>query len=184
VLLNVENCSEAEVAVLRTLAARGVKLAAFCGAEKVPASVAALFGVKADGAPLSGPGRPLIRDKVVTLGHGTVFVPVDVAQLFAAEARGLGPLLRRELDIPIAFPDGTTGYGFTSNGRSFLVVEDWREQGRTVSVRLRAKAGAKQLHAIDANDHRPLSTKREGADWLIQLPLRPGDAALVAFEEL
>jgi len=40
------------------------------------------------------------------------------------------------------------------------------------------------LRAADTNDHRALITKRDGADWTIELPLRPGDAALVALEEL
>ena len=43
---------------------------------------------------------------------------------------------------------------------------------------------AGSAHAVDVNDHRPLAVRRDGADWVIELPLRPGDAALVCVEEV
>jgi hypothetical protein len=184
VLLNVEDFSDAEMAALKKLSARGVKLAAFCGAEKVPPAVAAFFGVNADGLPPKDAKVSSIAGKPIVSEDGKMFVRFSAAQLTAADAREIARLLREQLEIPITFPAGTTGYGFVSNGRSFIVVEDWLEQGRTVLLRVRAKAGAKELRAADANDHRGLITKRDGADWTIELPLRPGDAALVAFEEL
>ena len=184
VLVNAENLSAPELAALQNLAARGVRIAALCGAEKVPAGLAAIFGVKADGSPAAGAKVGEVAGKPVVAQGGYLFVPLAATQLTGADARALAPLLRERLALPIAFPAGTSGYGFTSNGRGFIVVEDWLEQGRTVAVRLRAKPGAKELRAADANDHRPLTAQRDGADWLIELPLRPGDAALVAFEEL
>ncbi len=184
VLVNAEHLSAAELAALRKLTARGVRIAALCGVEKVPAGVAEIFGVKADGSPATGAKVGEIGSKPVVAQGGCLFIPLASTQLTAADARALAPLLRERLALPITYPAGTSGYGFTSNGRGFIVVEDWLEQGRTVSVRLRAKSGATGLHAADANDHRPLTAKRDGADWLIEIPLRPGDAALVAFEEL
>ena len=172
------------MAALKKLSARGVKLAAFCGAEKVPPAVAAFFGVNADGLPPEDAKVSSIAGKPIVSEDGKMFVRFSAARLTAADAREIARLLREQLVIPITFPAGTTGYGFESNGRSFIVVEDWLEQGRTVLLRVRAKAGAKGLRAADANDHRALLTKLDGADWTIELPLRPGDAALVAFEEL
>ena len=184
VLLNVEDFSEAEIASLRKLSARGVRIGSFCGADKLPPAVAEFFGVNADGTSGGGANIGEIGGKSIANKGGNIFVPVAPALLTAEDARRIGPLLRERLLIPVAFPTGTTGYGFTSNGRSFIVVEDWREEGRTVALRLRAKHGATSLRAVETNEHRPLTTRRDGADWIIELPLRPGDASLVAFEEL
>ena len=89
----------------------------------------------------------------------------------------------RVLFLPITFPTGTAGYGFTCQGLRCIVVEDWLEQGRTVSLRLRATPGMSAVHAVAVNDHLPLATRRDGDDWVIELPLRPGDGELVAIME-
>jgi hypothetical protein len=83
--------------------------------------------------------------------------------------------------LPLEFPAGAAGYGFTSQGLRYVVVEDWREQGRTVSVRVRA--AGRSAHAVDVNDNRPLTLQRAGDWWVIEAPLRPGDASLICIQE-
>ena len=99
----------------------------------------------------------------------------------ASESRTLAPLLMKQLDVPIEFSAGTAGYGFTSQGLKYIVLEDWLEQGRLVTVKVRASAGS--ASAVDVNDHRELVVHRDGPDWAIDVPMRPGDGTLIAVQE-
>jgi len=95
----------------------------------------------------------------------------------------LQPVLDRNLQLPIQFPAGTAGYGFTMRGQKYIEVEDWMEQGRTISLRLRTSPSATSAAACEVNDHQTLSVHRDGAYWSIDLPLRPGDGDLVCVQE-
>ena len=92
------------------------------------------------------------------------------------------PLLRRHLKQAFVFPAGTSGYAFRSNDRAFVVVEDYREEPRAGKLRVISQGRAKGLRAVDCNDHRSLKVEREGNDWLVALPIRPGDGLLVLIE--
>jgi hypothetical protein len=99
------------------------------------------------------------------------------------QARTVVPQLQKLLDMPLTLPSGTAGYGFRMSGTTFVVVEDWLEQGRTANVRLRASNHATRATACNVNDHVAVPVHRDGDDWVIAATLRPGDATLIALEE-
>lgn len=183
ILLNLTHYSDTQIATLEKLNARGVRLAAFIGDGKLSPRAAALFGVTPEGSLAGGLKVGAITAHPIVAYHDRLLIPLAAENLTGAEARTIAPLLQDALQLPITFPQGTAGYGFVSNGRRFIVVEDWREEGRTVILRLRVTPGMNSLHAASTNDHRALITRRAGADWLIEVPLRPGDGELVAVEE-
>lgn len=113
-----------------------------------------------------------------------LFVPLQRLPLTEREGEELAPLLKAHLNLPLRFQPGTAGYGFQSNGRSFIVVEDWREEGRIATVYLKVKAGVSGLRAASVNGHTPLKVSREEDEWAIEVPLRPGDAELICLEEV
>ena len=159
-ILNLSQATPPELAVLRRLAARGVRMAAFVGDRSLPAGAASLFA------------RP-----------NTLLIPGSITAFSASAAQALAPRLHRALRLPITYPAGTAGYGFTMQGKSFVEIEDWMEQGRVVSLRLRARRTARTARACEINDHQTLPVHRDGADWVISLPLRPGDGDVVCVEE-
>jgi hypothetical protein len=189
VVLDLCQLSASEVATLRKLHARGVRLAAFQGPGPLSLAAAELFGVRPDGQAAAGQRVALVATATPTPTQviataTTLLIDASADALTPAAAQDLVPPLRSVLQLPLDFPPGTAGYGFESQGQKYVVVEDWLEQGRTVSLRLRADPRAGSVHAVDVNDHRPLAVRRDGADWVIELPLRPGDAALVCVEEV
>ncbi len=185
VLANAERFSAAELTALRVYAARGGRIVAFAHVAKgLPVEVANVFGVNAAGKPVAGRKVGTFAGQDVTLNGTMLFVPLQRLPLTEREGEELAPILKAHLDLPLRFPSGTAGYGFRSNGRSFIVVEDWREEGRTVTVTLKAKAGVKELRAASVNEHAPLKVSREGGEWAIEIPLRPGDAELICLEEV
>jgi hypothetical protein len=159
IILNLEDFSAEEVAILAKLQARGVRMVALTEEKTLPAGAEELFQ-HANATILQMPGR-----------------------LSDAQARTALPQLQKLLDMPLLFPAGAAGYGFRMSGTSFLVVEDWLEQGRTASVRMRASNHASKATACNVNDHIALSVHRDGGDWIIEATLRPGDATLIALEE-
>ena len=122
-------------------------------------------------------GQPLI------VTPGTLFVATPAEDMTTEQSQALAGAMQPRMTLPITFPAGTAGYGFTSQGLRFIVVEDWLEEGRTVALKLRAVAGATAARAVDVNDHRSLAVRRDGDDWVIDLPVRPGDGTLIAVEE-
>lgn len=188
ILLDLNLFDEAEVATLKRLHERGVRLAAFQGQGLLSKAAAELFGVRPDGFPADGHKVAEIATSArvpaaVVKGTNTLLIAAAAESLTPAGAQALAPLFQAQLQLPLAFPVGTAGYGFVSQGQKYVVVEDWLEQGRTVQVRLRADPQAGKARAVDVNDHRPVEVRRDGADWLIELPLRPGDGALICVEE-
>lgn len=184
ILVNAGQFDIKEIAALRKLSERGGRIVAFAKAGKpLSPESAAFFGVGADGAPAAGKRVGEFAGRSMTAFGTTLFIPIERLPLNAREGQILAPLVKSHLQMPISFPVGSAGYGFKSNGRAFLVVEDWREVGRIETIRLRASRGATQLRAASVNDHTPLQVKREGDEWLIEVPLRPGDAQLICLEE-
>jgi hypothetical protein len=186
ILLNLQDFSDAEQNTVFQMAALGRPLVVFQGQGTTPlsAKAAAIFGVTTDGAIADGHAVAKIQDRAVVQKGNCLYVPVDPGKMSQEEANTLAPILQKALAQVITFPSGTTGYGFVSNGRNFVVVEDWREEGRVADLRVRADSHATALLAVDTNDGRPLSTVKDGENWVIHLPLRPGDASLVAFKEI
>ncbi len=171
VCLDVDGWSADERAQLRAWAARGVSLVLF---GKLPPDLTSLAegatpaGFSVDGMAVSSVGKRIL-------------VPASAATLAIPEANLLAALMQRVCDLPIAYPTGIAGYGFTMGRCRFITVEDWRERGGEVEVRLRAAGSAARATSLSA--HRPLALRREGRDWLITVPLRPADGELVLVEE-
>jgi len=183
VLLDLSGYSAEEIATITKLKARGVHLVAFKGEGNLSAEAAALFGVAPDGTPTKGQKVGNLEGHPIVSGANSLLIASSADELSVNAARSLAPLLKKALDIQISFPTGTAGYGFVSQGKKFIVVEDWREEGRNIEVRLRAATNSKTARAVDVNSHQNLVVRRDGADWVIQLPIRPGDGALVAIDE-
>lgn len=183
VLLDVNTFNAREIAAVAAAKARGSHVVAFQGEGPLSEAAAKIFGVSPDGSPTTGrkvgelDGRPLVAN------GDTLLIPGKSDSFSVPDGRSLAALMEKTLALPITFPRGTAGYGFVSQGRKFIVVEDWREEGRTVTLKVKAAPGATGAHAVNVNSHEPLAVRRDGADWSITLPLRPGDGTLVAVEE-
>jgi hypothetical protein len=65
----------------------------------------------------------------------------------------------------------------------FIILEDWREEGREVTLRVQAHTAAKSASACDVNEHAALSVRADGPLWAITVPLRPGDGTIIALTE-
>lgn len=158
ILFNPDAFNEEEVSSILRIHARGVPIAA-CGSLR------------------SGPALRL-RDV-----PGIFQIEKDPASLAQKAASQLASALHCALRLPIAFPSGTTGYGFLMGATKFIVLEDWQEEGREVVLLVEARNSAKTASACDVNEHRRLNVRAEGAMWAITVPLRPGDGTIIALTE-
>jgi hypothetical protein len=188
IIADLSTLNDAEIGALKNLVDAGTHLAAFQGAGPVSAAAQALFGVHPDGTSDGGEvvgqiNKPATTDKLSVIAHGaTLFIPGDANDVDADGMRVLAPLLSSNLNLPVQLPEGPAGYGFTDGNLSFIVVEDWLDQGRNVTIRLHAGAG-KSAQAVNVNDHQSLQVHRDKDDWVIDLPLRSGDGAVIALSE-
>jgi hypothetical protein len=158
ILVNPGMFSEAEVASIAKLHERGVRLAAFGGGDL-------------------GPAASLLKRP------GVVVLDGEAKTLTASAAVRLRPKIHAGLKLPIIFPEGTVGYGFKMGSTSFIVLEDWLEEGRETTLRVTATAGAKTARACNVNDHLNVPIRRDGDHWQLAVTLRPGDGTLFAIEE-
>jgi hypothetical protein len=110
-----------------------------------------------------------------------LYIPFSAESLTPQMSLQLTPILERWLDLPITFPAGTMGYGFLSGGRTMVVVVYWQEKAREIAVRIRASGAS--ARAVSLNDHASLPVRRDGGDWVVTLPIRPGDGDVVILEE-
>jgi hypothetical protein len=149
----------------------------------LPTALARSFGASPEGSTGATTNVGELAGQPLIATSGALFAATPLDEITTTEAQALAPILNKQLDLPINFPEGTAGYGFTSQGMKFIVVEDWLEQGRTAALRLRASKDASSARAAVVNDHRTLAVRREGPDWVIDLPIRPGDGTLVAVQE-
>ena len=158
VVVNPEELTERELVLLGQVADRGCRVAAFAVPEKLPETVRRFF---------EGPNR--------------VLVPFDLnKQTAAAFSKEVSDFCDKT-GMPIRFSRGLNGYGFVSNGRRFIVVEDYREDPRIGEVRLLRSSGT--CKAVELNGHTELKTHRDGAFWVIEVPVVPGTGCLLAVEE-
>jgi hypothetical protein len=160
ILVNLDAFNNAEIASIKKQLQRGIRVAAFADRARLKSSAAALF---------SYPNALLID-----------CAPQD---LDAGRAARLLPGLRDALQLPIRFPKGAAGYGFKMGKTTFIVVEDWLEQGRDVCVSVKATAKAAVARACNVNDHIGIPVRRDSEAWLLNVTLRPGDGVLIALEE-
>jgi hypothetical protein len=159
IVLNPEVFIEPEIATLERLQKQGVRMVAITEHMNLDSRLAHLF---------SAP---------------ETLIALDPRSLSPADARRLMPKLGRVLDVPLQFPEGVCGYGFSMSGMRFIVAEEWKNQGYVAQIRLRATQNATAARACGLNEHRALAVRRDGGDWLIEVPLRPGDAELIAVRE-
>ena len=160
ILLNIADFSPEEVEALKVLHTRGVRLAAFTDKASLSPLAADLFNKS-----------------------GTVLLEQNPASLMRPEALRAADQLRSALQIPITFPAGTAGYGFRSQGATFIVIEDWLEQARAVELHIEKSPGSTSASACNVNTHEQLAVRGEGSAWLIEVPLPSGDGLLIALKE-
>jgi hypothetical protein len=170
-----------ELEELKTLAGRGTRIAAFAGHAPLTPGAAALFGVAADGTAVHAHPAGAVGSNTLLANGNLLYIPFPADSLTPEMSLTLAPILQRWLDLPVLLPAGTVGYGFMSGGRTMVVVEDWLEQARELSIRIRATG--KSAHAIELNNHNSLSVLRDGKDWVVTLPIRPGDGEVVVLEQ-
>jgi hypothetical protein len=182
ILTNLADFSASEIATLKTLAGRGVRLAALVEGEKLSPEAASLFGVTPQCDPADGEKVGDVAGRTIVARGPCLLVPLAAGRMSEAQARAVAPLLEKRLDIPLRFPPGTCGYGFVSNGRRFIVVEDWREEPRIAPLEIAGRDDWKGLRAVDVNTSHALKTSKDGDVWKVAVPLRPGDGVLVAVE--
>jgi hypothetical protein len=181
ILYDVGTASPEELAALKSLAARGSRIACFASSTQLAPDTAALFGLTPDGTVAQAKPVGIIAGRPLLENGNLLYIPIEADALSPELSLELAPILQRWLNLPIAFPEGTMGYGFLSGGRTFVVVEDWLEKPREVAVRIHAASNS--AHAISLNDHAPLEVRRDGSDWLVTLPLRAGDGEVIVLEQ-
>lgn len=159
IVVNPEVFVEEEIATLEMLKGRGVRMVAISQSDSLAPRVQALFS------------------------QAGAIVNLDPTTMSAADAEKVSDRIHELLDLPLRFGKGVCGYGFSMSGTRFIVVEEWKNRGHITEVRLRARADKNNARACGLNDHRPLAVKRDGGDWVIEVPLRPGDGQVVALHE-
>jgi hypothetical protein len=183
IVLGLTEMSAKEIEILLALHHRGVRMVAVSGDGPIPPAVAEIFGVSADGIPASGKtvgnyrGTPVVGTDQTLLIHG----PYD--NIDTADLRPLLATVKQTLASDLELPAGAGGYGFTTGKQRYIVLEDWREDPRMMAVRLKARDGEEGLMAVNVDDHTPLNVSRDGDDWVIQVPTRPGDGTLICIED-
>ena len=187
IICNLSEFSGEEIKSLKKLADRGIRMVAFQGENPLTQEAAQIFGAKPDAFPVDvlAPGtRRSPRPLQFVKNEKGCLVAGSIKDLNEPAVRILAPAFQEALHLPVEFPKGCAGYGFKMGSQHYIVVEDWREEARTISVRYRPATPVKQLRAVNVNDHQPLAARRDKEDWLIDLPMRPGDGSLICVEEV
>ena len=182
IVIGLTEMSPKEIEILAGLIHQGVHVVAVSGNGDIPPAVAELFGVSADGSPTSGKSVGKYRNTPVVVTDHTLLIHAPYDSLDTGELLPLLAAVKQTLASDLELPDGVGGYGFTMGNQSYVVLEDWREQPRTLAVRIKAKAGEAGVLAVNVDDHLPLDVSRDGDDWVIQVPTRPGDGTLICIQ--
>ena len=133
-------------------------------------------------AELFGGAEPQQGSDAVSLSKYGVIIDRELEKITQEDFDLAAKLVHEKFNMGTVFPEGTTGYGFTSNRRRFAVVADMREEARDVTVKIRAGYG-KEAIAMEFNEHRRLDVVRDGDYWSVTLPLKKADANLIMIEE-
>ena len=181
IILNLTEFGASEIQALQKLADSGVRMVAFQGRDDLSPEAARLFGTTPDAfhAEPSAPSTPRIQKN-----ERTLLIGGTIGNFSESQAKILAPAFQEVLQLPVQFPSGSAGYGFTMGNQHYIVVEDWREEARVISVRYRPGTPVKGIRAVNVNDNRALVVRRDKDDWLIDLPTRPGDGSLICVEEI
>jgi hypothetical protein len=182
IVLNVPELSAEEISILQGLHDRGMRIVGF-GGGAISVDAAHLFGVTPDGGAAEAKAVGSVLGNPVMATGSTLLIEAPYGEISADDLSGVARAMREVLSADLQFPAGTSGYGFVRGKQKFVVVEDWREQGREVAIRLRAGAGASSATAVNVNDHLPVDVKRDGQDWVVSFATRPGDGTLLCVEE-
>ena len=177
VIVNPGEFSETETAALGRWLADGGRAVAFHDPSTGALSpeMAALF---------AGNTAGVLQGQPVKISARTLLIPVATENLKTSDFTAVREAMRAVLNPVLEFPAGTMGYGFRRGGLNYAVIEDWAERARTVELRINAGGREKRtLQALALNDHRSLAVRREGAVWIITVPLRPGDGEVVVWKE-
>jgi hypothetical protein len=183
VILDMKDLSEGEIKVLQGLHQRGVHLIGFTGGQAIQPAVATLFGATPQGDAAEAKVAGTVGGKAVVVTDTTMLINASATTTTANDLEPIADAMRNTLACDVKFPEGTAGYGFNRGKQKFIVVEDWKEQGRDLTVRLRATTGAASASAVNVNDHTAVDVKRDGEDWVLSFPTRPGDGTLLCVEE-
>ncbi len=185
ILINVSHFNKDEIGILKKVHEKGIKMVAFMGDGELSTDAAELFGVTITGVPDKGKKIGEINKKAIIAAENSLLIADSADGISAQYARLITPFIMDALAQPVQFDKGITGYGFISNGRKFVVMEDWREEGRTTILRyIPSSADITKLQAIDVNEHTPLDVKKKDKYFEISVPTRPGDGTLVCIEEV
>lgn len=176
ILADLDHWSESEIAALAKVAEAGVRLVAFRGQGPLGKAGEALFG--------GGNERPVVGGTRVSVRGPNMLIGRTALGLTREEAQALSPIIREHLRQRFTLR-GATGYGFTSNGRRMIVVEDWREDGGPIEVVYRCDPATRAVRAVNLNDHTPLEGGAvHDGQCVFAVPAAPGDGVLIAVEEL
>ncbi|MDR1284443.1 MAG: hypothetical protein LBK99_27070 [Opitutaceae bacterium] len=182
VILNPAEFSTSETAALARWLKAGGRAVAFHNpaSGSLPPDMAALFPQHG-----SEPQRDGGPQRDGQLRGNTLLVPVDAGKSTPADFATRLASLRATLAPPLEFPPGILGYGFRRGALRFAVVEDWGERARTVELRIHNSTPGATIRAVALNDHRPLAVRNDtGGDWLVTVPVRPGDGEVVVWREM
>jgi hypothetical protein len=160
IVLNLPDWSDEEIAGLARLQAQGVPVAAFAMRSALSAAAARIFA------------QP-----------STLLLERSADGLSPAEAVVVARQLADVLNLALQFSNGLNGYGFRSGDAIMIVLEDWQEQARVGSVRLRKSSNMRRAAATNLNDHSTLVVSSAGAFWEIAVPIRSGDGVMIAVKE-
>ena len=189
VVLAANFLTDAEAGILSRRAASGARLVVFAsrGLSIPSTALRTLCGIDANGNPTDGTQIGTHEDRPVVQKGPVLFIRFDAddsggdlpwSAVSAFVQAHLSPTLR--FTGPGSGPVGISGYGFRMHGRLLVALGDWREEGRTVQVRWTSAEAA--CRAVSLNDHRKLTVTRSGGDWIIDVPMRPGDGELILVE--
>jgi hypothetical protein len=183
IVLNLPDLSTDEVKILQSLHERGVHIVAFSGGNALSEATATIFGVKTDGSAADAKAVGKVAAKDVLATATTLLIPASYETATTNDLQSVAQAIRDTLSTGLQLPPNVDGYGFVRGKQQFVVIEDWREQARELTVRLRATPGTSTATAINVNDHVPVAVKRDGDDWAVTFTTRPGDGTLLCIEQ-
>jgi len=183
VVLNLADLSANEIKILQSLHQRGTRMIGFTGGGAIPPAAAAIFGAMPDGGPDIAKTIGTVLNRPVLVTATTLLLNIPYQTVEGSDLQTIAAAMRDILAADLQLPEGTTGYGFIRGRQRFVVVEDWREEGRDVAIRLRVAPRASTASCVNVNDHVPVTVSRDGNYWVLTFPTRPGDGTLLCVEE-
>lgn len=180
ILVDLTTFADEEIALYKDYGEQGVPLLVFIGEGELSAAARDFLGIDeqgnaAEGSQMVGDfgGRQFVRNGAVLSVPGSIET-IEPHLLAQAEE-----LILNHLDQKIRFPEGMAGYGFTSGNQLFIVAEDWMDEAREVTIRLKMPTAPQ---AVLLNDHRAPEITHDGEYANITFQTRPGDGELICVQ--